>query len=315
MNGRAMTETIAACGWESVAPLPGRWSFTNTLIEVLEDCIDQPLSAAMLHNKVLSTLKHEQPERSLKRGDRKRFECCRTPVYVVATTDPRLPSIDLSRISPSPSSPNNGKKEDFSYPNPSDLRERSYFDIVSDSKAFDQQIRELTSTSPDGELNSPHVLISLALEEDQYLDLKACTDWLGRFPALAKYARVQGVYRSFSTLLIASIPVAIWDLLPDDAACSFVGYVSSENLLKRTESFQGREKVESSHGVEVHTIVELDESEDIAKEKEGSAQEDSGEQNQRVLNPQAVRPAYKRASSTVSEVEIEVDAHDVTTPG
>jgi hypothetical protein len=29
--GYAMTEFIAACGWEPIAPEPGRFSFTNTL--------------------------------------------------------------------------------------------------------------------------------------------------------------------------------------------------------------------------------------------------------------------------------------------
>jgi hypothetical protein len=63
--GAAVTETIAAYGFESIAPQPGQYSFTNTLIEVLEDWIDSPpFSAAQLHNKVLSVLKHEQPVRA-----------------------------------------------------------------------------------------------------------------------------------------------------------------------------------------------------------------------------------------------------------
>jgi hypothetical protein len=42
---------------------------------------------------------------------------------------------------------------------------------------------------------------------------------------------VQGVYKSNSTLLILSIPVVIWDWLPDDPACMFIGYVHSKDLL------------------------------------------------------------------------------------
>jgi hypothetical protein len=98
--GSAVTETIAACGFESIAPQPGRYSFTNTLIEVLEDWIDSPpFSAAMLHNKVLSVLKHERPER-VQSGKRRRMKCRRTPIRIVATTDPRLPSIELGRRRP-----------------------------------------------------------------------------------------------------------------------------------------------------------------------------------------------------------------------
>ncbi len=54
---------------------------------------------------------------------------------------------------------------------------------------------------------------------------------LSEFPALVKYAKVEGIYKSFSTLLMLSIPVAIWDMLPDHPACAFVGYTTSPNLL------------------------------------------------------------------------------------
>jgi hypothetical protein len=74
-------------------------------------------------------------------------------------------------------------------------------------------------------------LISLALEEEQLLDFDQCKRWLQDFPALANHATVQAVYRSNSTLLILSVPVAIWDWLPDNPACAFIGYVHSQNLL------------------------------------------------------------------------------------
>jgi hypothetical protein len=67
----------------------------------------------------------------------------------------------------------------------------------------------LTSSKPTGNLKVPHVLISLALCDDQELELKACSEWLAAFPVLAKYAKVKGVYRSHSTLIIASVPVVI----------------------------------------------------------------------------------------------------------
>jgi hypothetical protein len=61
----SITETIAACGWETWAPEPGRHSFTNALIEVLEDWKDRKLfSAAMLHSEVLSVSKHPRPKKN-----------------------------------------------------------------------------------------------------------------------------------------------------------------------------------------------------------------------------------------------------------
>jgi hypothetical protein len=90
-------QTIAACGWESIAAEPGRFSFTSALIEVLEEWINRTFSVAMLHSKILSVLKHERPELL---GGTRRVECRRTPVYIVTTENPEAVSIILSRMRP-----------------------------------------------------------------------------------------------------------------------------------------------------------------------------------------------------------------------
>src|ERR1700733_1994012 len=78
----------------------------------------------------------------------------------------------------------------------------------------------------------PRVIISLALEECQVLNSESCKKWLSSCPVLIKYASVEAVYKSFSTLVLLSIPVLIWDLLPEHPAYSFVGYASSPNIMK-----------------------------------------------------------------------------------
>jgi hypothetical protein len=228
--GRAITETIAACGWEAIAPAPGRWSFTSALIEVLDEWIDHSFSVAMLHSKVLSVLKHELPER---RGQKKRkVECRRTPVYIHTSAEPGTPSINLSRLR-SKESPEDKTKVGVQVGSDGQV---SFEAENPQNKPDAYSLDDLTSSEPTGNLKVPHVLISLALCEDQELELKACSEWLAAFPALAKYAKVKGVYRSHSTLIIASVPVIIWDLLPENRACSFIGYVTSDNLLDFRET-------------------------------------------------------------------------------
>ena len=87
--------------------------------------------------------------------------------------------------------------------------------------------------------DEPHVMISLALEDDQRLDLNAWELWLSSFPALAKYVKVQGVFKSHSTLLLLSMPVMVWDLLPEDQACSFVAFIRSNNFLSMSGRAEG----------------------------------------------------------------------------
>ena len=218
ITGQAVTETIAACGWESIAPEPGRFSFTDTLIKVLQEWISRPFTAAMLHCEMLSRLKHENPELM----GTKRVELRRTPIYIVTTGDLSASSIYLAKMedpsgtSASPEQPLSSPKEDLAIRAPSEGME---------------EIDRFADTTADGALKTPHVLISLALEENQILDAGACSRWLASFPALAKYAKIQSVFKSHSTLLLVSLPVMIWDLLPEDPACSFIGYICSHNLL------------------------------------------------------------------------------------
>lgn len=212
-NGDSITETISASSWDAIAPDPGRYSFTNALIEVLQHWRLRNFSAAMLHAEVLARLKHPRPITI----NGKLFEARSTPVHFMMTANHKAPSIELSRIVPPDQLP----------PSP-----REEFDPeVGGGRApgtAENVMNGLTSSEPNED--TPHVMISLALEDDQRLDINAWEQWLSAFPAMAKYVKVQGVFKSHSTLLLVSMPVTIWDLLPEDHATSFVAFIRSNNL-------------------------------------------------------------------------------------
>lgn len=71
----------------------------------------------------------------------------------------------------------------------------------------------------------------VSLEEDQTLETSDLIEWFQSIPALVKFAHIEGIYKSDSTLIILSISVAVWDLLLNDVAVSFIGFVRSSNLL------------------------------------------------------------------------------------
>ncbi|KAN0112404.1 hypothetical protein V8E51_005355 [Hyaloscypha variabilis] len=90
----------------------------------------------------------------------------------------------------------------------------------------------------------PHALISLALEESQPdLDVKKTARWLESIPLLAKWAKVEGVYQSYSTLLILSVPVPVWNMLPDNPACLSAGYATSPNIVIPARPFTKLEPI------------------------------------------------------------------------
>ncbi|TQN75031.1 hypothetical protein CSHISOI_00394, partial [Colletotrichum shisoi] len=215
-NGNSITETISASSWDAIAPDPGRYSFTNALIEVMQEWRLRAFSAAMLHAEVLARLKHPRPVTI----NGKLFEARSTPVHFMMTSNHKAPSIELSRVLPAEKRPPSPPQES---PVSADGSE------APEGLTGGRGPGAPTSSEPNEE--TPHVMISLALEDDQQLDLNAWEQWLSNFPALAKYVKVQGVFKSHSTLLLVSMPVMVWDLLPEDHATSFVAFIRSNNLM------------------------------------------------------------------------------------
>ena len=218
----AITETIAACGWETWAPEPGRHSFTNALIEVLEEWIDRrSFSAAMLHSEVLSVLKATRPK--------KRLEISKTPIYIVTTSNPKTCSIEICKRSQGSMSQSYVQSESCN-PDQSSTQVSATEPAEPEDK-FD--LSSLVATLPDNTFALPHVIMSVALETDQMLDVNAFEQWMKDFPAVARYAKVQGVYQSYSILVLLSVPVVVWNLLPENSACNFVGYAKSEDARRQ----------------------------------------------------------------------------------
>jgi len=221
----SITEIIAACGWETWAPNPGYHSFTYALIAVLQDR-QTPFSAAMLHSEVLAFLKQQRPRRHAR-------EYTKTPVYVLSASDPRKCSIEIARRSNVNSDSITQDAEQVplaaNMQRSNDLGMNSLPLTPADNTTFDPSA--FIATLPDNNFVLPHVIISVALEADQGLDLRAFTQWFRQFPALAQYAKIQGVYRGYSTLVLAALPVVIWNLLPENPAYNFVGYARSDNLI------------------------------------------------------------------------------------
>jgi hypothetical protein len=225
-----MKETIAACGFETSAPSPGPWSFTSALIEVLRDLVQTPaFTASMLHMEILARIKHDRPR--LTNGCQ--FESRRTPVYVALAPGPHTSSIILGRLS-------DNEDEDSGSGSGSDNDD--YDDGVPPRTLSDRlqadgpmpelkRIETLTAVGERGQRKHPHVLLSLMLKEDQQLDGGSARQWLRRCPLLVKHATVEAVYRSYSTLVLLSVPVVLWNLLPNRLGLSFVGYVQSQNLM------------------------------------------------------------------------------------
>ncbi|KAH8763365.1 hypothetical protein F5882DRAFT_304721, partial [Hyaloscypha sp. PMI_1271] len=214
----AVMETIAACGFERRAPPPGEYSMTNTLVDVLRDWINKlSFSAASLHTEILFRLKLKEKKKGREGVP---LEWCVTPIHWINAKDCKAVGIEICRRSVPPllSATSDSSLEEEQPSTFVDAMDIDFDDANSSSTP-------LSSVSSTGCYKVPHVLITLQLEENQSLDTEQTARWLDRFPLLAKWVKVEAVFPSYSTLMIMSVPLPIWDMLPDHPACSFIGYV------------------------------------------------------------------------------------------
>ncbi|KAK3358325.1 hypothetical protein B0T24DRAFT_540648, partial [Lasiosphaeria ovina] len=93
---KGFSETIAASGFESLAPPPGPHSFTNALTRVLRKWRRTQFSVVRLHNELLVALKEMPPEQISSDGSL--FEWRRTPVHYIRSNDRCPPSVVVSSL-------------------------------------------------------------------------------------------------------------------------------------------------------------------------------------------------------------------------
>lgn len=251
-GGQGVTEVIAACGFETQAPAVGPHSFTHTLIRELEEAFSGPaISVAELHVRVIGSLKNwkpallRDPDGNLwvDENGRPRFEVHkrRTPVHCFLTNETPYRSVMLaplrSRLSHVAVSNIGGEIPQKNGSTNSILPSNSQ----NDSDRASSAVSTIVSESPE-QSKSLQVLLAVRLDDNYFLDdspaeegkkLRTWCEWLKGLPSGAKEVSVQGVYKSYSTLVLLNMPLLLWNLLPSNSAYSFVGFVQSKNLVHR----------------------------------------------------------------------------------
>ncbi|KAG4439647.1 hypothetical protein IFR05_004844 [Cadophora sp. M221] len=237
---RGSTEAIAACGYEAIAPEVGPHSFSNALSEVLALASKgQPFSIAELHTRVLTRLKCWTPsfikdEKGKRREDKagklvfeKQQRC--TPIYtIICEAQPRRSIIlaPLKKLATEPETSSSTSSQSTASPlsHPVDPLTLSESSDVSDHARKRKR-------SIDDAIECPQVLITVRMDTCRPGDMETWKKCIRNFPPEARGVKIEGMYGSFSTLLLLRLPLAVWDLLPDNRAYSFVGFVTTANLI------------------------------------------------------------------------------------
>ena len=235
-SGNGITEIIAACGFEAWAPGVGQHSFTRSLIDELRYLSQTtPFSTSFLHSKVLSRVKYWKPRYAPSASHR---EMRKTPIYIVISNATTPRSIEIQpRQREVIAAPNSDVFLSASSASPSRGSAFSSLMTVAESVPASEETSQSTNSSideiwPDPMFECPKVLLSVALEEEQWLSPQHWIDWLKSIPGLVKFAKIEGIYKSHSTLLTISVPIAVWNLIPANLAITFMGFQHSCNLME-----------------------------------------------------------------------------------
>lgn len=249
-SDHGVTEAIAACGFETTAPGVGPHSFTNALIRELEIASQgPPISVAKLHGKILWRLKTWKPSLQRDRDgnlwqdqDGKiptEREQRVTAVHCFLTNETIYRSILLAPLKGAPNSSSTASSLPIISP-PSSPTSASGSQTASHSGGTSGSSSGKTTSSQISEPDKAQVLISISIDSDQIENnraenVKIWSEILRLLPPTATGIKVQGFYGSFSKLVLVSMPVSIWDTLPQNPAYSFVGFVTTANIMQELQ--------------------------------------------------------------------------------
>lgn len=191
-------------------------------------------TTVFLHNKVLNRLKKSWNPRFAPSEQQERR---RTPIYIHLGDDRKQRCIELGpprRLASHTYAATPGLRSEPSADSSAPSTSQSETEDIDMLGLEDISQSSVGSNGQD--LTSPQVLISVALEDEQVLHSRDWLDWLKEFPAIARSVHIEGVYKSDSTLLHLSLPVAIWDAIPRNPAISFLAFIRTNNLVRFRES-------------------------------------------------------------------------------
>jgi len=210
-------EILAACGRENPTPAVCNRSFTSALVEEMQSFGDTPFTVAMLHARLITM----------------RWRLRFTPVHALLAEHGGN-SITLSRLQET----GNLFVRQTDRPAASTTEFDGTAPAVPDgSRSKGEQLPPLQV--PPLQTADSRVLLSVSVTQGAELELAEWTRWLTSavpWDVMKVDVQIHGIFRSHSSLVLVSMPINAWNLLSDRPAYRFIGFIRSDNLLKKAGS-------------------------------------------------------------------------------
>lgn len=241
-DGNGITELISACPYNSNANGVGPYSFTHALaieLEVLSSRAE--FSTGELYANIYCRTQIRMPE------DGAGTERHPPPIHLVLNNDSKYRrSIHLARRLSS---------EDESGAKLLSALEHHQLSVDA-NKTKNNSERSSTIEIDQDECNSPsfrdiqpikqapRLALAIRFYEDLRLeDLSADSflEWLRTMPLVAQQVRVEAGFESFSSLLVVSIPIALFAYLSNNPAVTYLGPITSSNRVRSIQQHPKRQ--------------------------------------------------------------------------
>ncbi|EPE29352.1 hypothetical protein GLAREA_00512 [Glarea lozoyensis ATCC 20868] len=225
-GNHGVKQVIAAYTPDQAAREPGSQSFTYNLIEGLNKLgSGRPFSIQRLHEEIISQ-KHnmllmQQP--LLPNGTSKPSSPHDRMPVCFSLTPGTLQSITLSPIGMQQGMQQGGGSGISPIGSPdneaqilqNNLSSQHGIKVNSNSDLTFEEMRALVCTTFLGEPSQ---------------DMASFKQWLHNTPLAASKIAVEGMFHGPPTVLLVSMPIAVWNVVAADRTCAFLGYVNSHNM-------------------------------------------------------------------------------------
>jgi hypothetical protein len=251
-------QAIAAYSPEHAAREPGSRSFTFNLIEALNKLGNgRPFSIQRLHEEIIAQ-KHNKflQHNGLTNGAGRATPAHERMPVCFTLTPGTLQSIALSPLGQqrpggshmaSPmGSPDNGVH--------GNSEEQHGIKATSNSDLTFEEMRALVCTTFLGEPSQ---------------DMASFKQWLHNTPLAASKIAVEGMFHGPPTVLLVSMPIAVWNVVAADRTCCFLGYVNSHNMTTEYQHLLGANAI--SPVGKAATFKELEDGKILLEAREAAA--------------------------------------------
>jgi hypothetical protein len=208
-------QAIAAYSPDHTAREPGARSFTYNLIEALNKlCGSRPFSIQRLHEEIISQ-KHSRflQHTGLTNGAGKAASAHERMPVCFTLTPGTLQSIVMSPLGPQV--PGSLIASPLGSPDTIAQAEQQGIIANSNSDLTFEEVRALVCTTFLGEPSQ---------------DMASFKQWLQNTPLAASKIAVEGMFHGPPTVLLISMPIAVYNVIAADRTCGLLGYVNSHNM-------------------------------------------------------------------------------------